>query len=44
MTQPTNIRREDQRPLLLDLFSCAGGSAVGYARAFLASRTLEVAA
>ncbi|MFF2160556.1 DNA methylase [Streptomyces sp. NPDC058175] len=33
MTQPTDIRREDQRPLLLDLFSCAGGAATGYARA-----------
>ncbi|WP_020140149.1 DNA cytosine methyltransferase [Streptomyces sp. 351MFTsu5.1] len=33
MTQPTDIRRDDQRPLLLDLFSCAGGAAMGYARA-----------
>ncbi|MFJ9541627.1 DNA methylase [Streptomyces sp. NPDC101225] len=33
MTQPTDIRRDDHRPLLLDLFSCAGGAAVGYARA-----------
>ncbi|MFF2165139.1 DNA methylase [Streptomyces sp. NPDC058175] len=33
MTQPTDIRRKDQRPLLLDLFSCAGGAATGYARA-----------
>lgn len=32
MTQPTHIRR-DQRPLLLDLFSCAGGAAMGYYRA-----------
>ncbi|MFG2195844.1 DNA methylase [Streptomyces sp. NPDC048639] len=33
MTQPTDIRRDDERPLLLDLFSCAGGAATGYARA-----------
>lgn len=33
MTQPTDIRRDDQRPLLLDLFSCAGGAAMGYLRA-----------
>ncbi|GHB22720.1 MULTISPECIES: hypothetical protein [Streptomyces phaeochromogenes group] len=33
MTQPTLIRRDPgQRPRLLDLFSCAGGAAVGYAR------------
>ncbi|MGW5274324.1 DNA methylase [Streptomyces sp. NPDC004044] len=33
MTHPTDIRRDDHRPLLLDLFSCAGGAAMGYARA-----------
>ncbi|MFF2437010.1 DNA methylase [Streptomyces sp. NPDC058107] len=33
MTQPTDIRPERHRPLLLDLFSCAGGAAMGYARA-----------
>jgi hypothetical protein len=33
MTQPTDIRRDGERPLLLDLFSCAGGAAMGYARA-----------
>ncbi|WP_371555659.1 DNA methylase [Streptomyces longwoodensis] len=33
MTQPTPIRRDGERPLLLDLFSCAGGAAMGYARA-----------
>ncbi|MFI5701829.1 DNA methylase [Streptomyces xanthochromogenes] len=33
MTQPTDIRRDGPRPLLLDLFSCAGGAATGYARA-----------
>ncbi|MEU6659594.1 DNA methylase [Streptomyces sp. NPDC046821] len=33
MTQPTDIRRGGHRPLLLDLFSCAGGAAMGYARA-----------
>ncbi|WP_327691025.1 hypothetical protein OG870_16375 [Streptomyces sp. NBC_00461] len=33
MTQPTEIRRDDHQPLLLDLFSCAGGAAMGYTRA-----------
>ncbi|MEU9236828.1 DNA methylase [Streptomyces subrutilus] len=35
MTQPTDIRRHHKadRPLLLDLFSCAGGAAMGYHRA-----------
>ncbi|MEU0165491.1 DNA methylase [Streptomyces iakyrus] len=34
MTEPTDIRRvPGQRPLLLDLFSCAGGAAMGYLRA-----------
>ncbi|WP_445277736.1 DNA methylase [Streptomyces sp. DSM 41033] len=34
MTQPTPIRRAaDHRPLLLDLFCCAGGAAMGYNRA-----------
>ncbi|MFI8488414.1 DNA methylase [Streptomyces rubrogriseus] len=34
MTQPAIIRRvRDRRPRLLDLFCCAGGAAVGYARA-----------
>ncbi|MGW1138588.1 DNA methylase [Streptomyces zhihengii] len=34
MTQPTTIRREHgRRPLLLDLFSCAGGAGMGYRRA-----------
>ncbi|WP_420033712.1 DNA methylase [Streptomyces sp. cg28] len=33
MTQPTLIRRDDHRSFLLDLFSCAGGAAMGYARA-----------
>ncbi|WP_406080938.1 DNA methylase [Streptomyces zaomyceticus] len=34
MTQPTLIRRERAaRPLLLDLFCCAGGAATGYQRA-----------
>ncbi|MEU6514102.1 DNA methylase [Streptomyces sp. NPDC046978] len=32
MTRTTDIRRH-HRPLLLDLFSCAGGAAKGYARA-----------
>ncbi|MGY5630302.1 DNA methylase [Streptomyces sp. UC1A3] len=34
MTQPALIRRvRERRPRLLDLFCCAGGAAVGYARA-----------
>jgi hypothetical protein len=34
MTQPTVIRRVGRvRPLLLDLFCCAGGAAMGYRRA-----------
>ncbi|MEU6530490.1 DNA methylase [Streptomyces sp. NPDC046928] len=33
MTQTTSIRRDGEQPLLLDLFSCAGGAATGYARA-----------
>jgi hypothetical protein len=33
MTQPTDIRRDGERPLLLDLFSCADGAAMGCARA-----------
>ncbi|NUV80299.1 DNA cytosine methyltransferase [Streptomyces sp. CAI-155] len=33
MTQPTDVLRDGTRPLLLDLFSCAGGAAWGYARA-----------
>jgi hypothetical protein len=33
MTHPTDIRRDGHRPLLLDLFSCAGGAATGYHRA-----------
>ncbi|MEU4061821.1 DNA methylase [Streptomyces wedmorensis] len=33
MTQPTLIRRDGHRPLLLDLFCCAGGAGMGYHRA-----------
>ncbi|MFG2867686.1 DNA methylase [Streptomyces sp. NPDC048338] len=33
MTHPTDIRRDAERPLLLDLFCCAGGAAMGYRRA-----------
>lgn len=33
MTQPTPIRRDRHRSRLLDLFSCAGGAGMGYARA-----------
>ncbi|MEU9446151.1 DNA methylase [Streptomyces sp. NPDC048304] len=44
MTQPTDIRRDAARPLLLDLFSCAGGAAVGYARAGFDVRGCDIAA
>ncbi|MFJ2301473.1 DNA methylase [Streptomyces sp. NPDC087787] len=43
MTQPTDIRRERHRPLLLDLFSCAGGAATGYARAGFAVDGCDIA-
>ncbi|WP_435601224.1 DNA methylase [Streptomyces sp. C10-9-1] len=33
MTHPIPIRRDGERPLLLDLFCCAGGAAMGYYRA-----------
>ncbi|MCP3754941.1 DNA methylase [Streptomyces sp. TBY4] len=33
MSHTTDIRREGHRPALLDLFSCAGGAAMGYHRA-----------
>jgi hypothetical protein len=33
MTQPTHVRRRLFRPLLLDLFCCAGGAGTGYHRA-----------
>ncbi|MBP2585032.1 hypothetical protein J3A78_005510 [Streptomyces sp. PvR006] len=33
MTHPNPIRREGHRPLLLDLFYCAGGAGTGYSRA-----------
>lgn len=33
MTHTTDIRREGQRPALLDLFCCAGGAGTGYHRA-----------
>ncbi|MCP9945422.1 DNA methylase [Streptomyces somaliensis] len=33
MTHPTLIRRDDDRPRLLDLYACAGGAAMGYHRA-----------
>ncbi|MEU6945690.1 DNA methylase [Streptomyces sp. NPDC046316] len=35
MTHPTLVRRDGQRPLLLDLFCCAGGAAMSYRRAGL---------
>ncbi|MFD5582233.1 DNA methylase [Streptomyces sp. NPDC127063] len=44
MTQPTHIRRDGERPLLLDLFSCAGGAAMGYARAGFAVHGCDIAA
>ncbi|MER6692670.1 DNA methylase [Streptomyces minutiscleroticus] len=44
MTQPTSIRRvPGVRPRLLDLFSCAGGAAVGYARAGFAVDGCDIA-
>ncbi|MFF0733516.1 DNA methylase [Streptomyces chartreusis] len=43
MTQPTPIRRDRLRPRLLDLFSCAGGAAVGYARAGFAVDGCDIA-
>ncbi|MFH8566518.1 DNA methylase [Streptomyces sp. NPDC017988] len=43
MTQPTPIRRDGHRPLLLDLFSCAGGAAMGYARAGFTVHGCDVA-
>ncbi|WMD03209.1 DNA methylase [Streptomyces sp. FXY-T5] len=42
MTQPTDIRRDGEQPLLLDLFSCAGGAAMGYARAGFAVRGCDI--
>ncbi|MFF3316953.1 DNA methylase [Streptomyces sp. NPDC003035] len=33
MTHPTPIRRDGARPLLLDLFCCAGGAGMGFRRA-----------
>ncbi|QEU86006.1 DNA cytosine methyltransferase [Streptomyces viridosporus] len=44
MTQPTTIRRvRAPRPRLLDLFCCAGGAAVGYARAGFAVDGCDIA-
>ncbi|MGC0400518.1 hypothetical protein RKD27_003162 [Streptomyces sp. SAI-126] len=43
MTQPTPIRRDHARPRLLDLFSCAGGAALGYARAGFAVDGCDIA-
>ncbi len=44
MTQPTIIRRvRGRRPRLLDLFSCAGGAAMGYARAGFAVDGCDIA-
>ncbi|MFJ9542375.1 DNA methylase [Streptomyces sp. NPDC101225] len=44
MTQPTDIRRvRAPRPRLLDLFSCAGGAAVGYHRAGFAVDGCDIA-
>ncbi|MFD8426702.1 DNA methylase [Streptomyces coelicoflavus] len=45
MTQPATIRRvRALRPRLLDLFCCAGGAAVGYARAGFAVDGCDIAA
>ncbi|WP_328922141.1 DNA cytosine methyltransferase [Streptomyces griseoaurantiacus] len=44
MTQPTTIRRvPGPRPRLLDLFCCAGGAGVGYARAGFAVDGCDIA-
>ncbi|WP_326729936.1 DNA methylase [Streptomyces phaeochromogenes] len=44
MTQPTDFRRaHGRRPRLLDLFSCAGGAAVGYHRAGFAVDGVDIA-
>ncbi|MEU9661474.1 DNA methylase [Streptomyces chartreusis] len=43
MTQPTPIRRGRLRPRLLDLFSCAGGAAVGYHRSGFAVDGADIA-
>ncbi|MGW1027813.1 DNA methylase [Streptomyces sp. NPDC002577] len=43
MTQPTHIQRDRHRPLLLDLFSCAGGAAMGYLRAGFRVRGCDIA-
>ncbi|MGX1512770.1 DNA methylase [Streptomyces collinus] len=44
MTQPAIIRRvRGRRPRLLDLFCCAGGAAVGYARAGFAVDGCDIA-
>ncbi|MDT0570748.1 DNA cytosine methyltransferase [Streptomyces sp. DSM 3412] len=44
MTQPIPIRRGASRPRLLDLFSCAGGAAMGYHRAGFAVDGCDIAA
>jgi hypothetical protein len=46
MTQPTDMRRVPvclQRPLLLDLFCCAGGAATGYHRAGFEVHGVDIA-
>ncbi|MEU8462659.1 DNA methylase [Streptomyces sp. NPDC029003] len=44
MTQSTHIQRDGDRdrPLLLDLFCCAGGAAVGYERAGFAVEGVDI--
>ncbi|GGQ42128.1 hypothetical protein GCM10010215_77100 [Streptomyces virginiae] len=44
MTHPTHIRRDhtDDRPLLLDLFCCAGGAGKGYERAGFAVTGVDI--
>ncbi|MFE2476441.1 DNA methylase [Streptomyces sp. NPDC059389] len=44
MTHPTHIRRDhnDDRPLLLDLFCCAGGAGRGYDRAGFAVTGVDI--
>ncbi|MFJ6012089.1 DNA methylase [Streptomyces sp. NPDC092952] len=43
MTQPTLVRRDGHRPRLLDLFSCAGGAAMGYNRAGFEVTGIDIA-
>ncbi|MCX4529980.1 DNA methylase [Streptomyces sp. NBC_01551] len=43
MTHTADIRRDRERPALLDLFCCAGGAAMGYHRAGFAVEGVDIA-